>query len=246
LLAFILGQAALILISFPLFRKSRNFDWRFFYPKFDSGNFKRLSKFTLMTLTSALLAPVVQIAVRNHLAQEFSWEETGYWQSVSKVSEAYLLFLTMAINVYYLPKLSAITDPDRFKAELINAYRYLMPAVILSALAIYVLRDYVTLFLFTGDFAAANSLYAPQLIGDVIKIASFVLSYIMLAKALTFTFFLSELAFSAMYVGWVWVLTERYGLIGAMYAFIVNYVIYLLFTCVVATSVLKKMRYGKS
>jgi polysaccharide transporter, PST family len=241
LLAFILGQAVLVFISFFLFRRNINFNWQFFRPQFDLKNIKLLSRFALMTLTSALLAPLVQIIVRNYLASEFSWTETGYWQSVSKVSEAYLLFITMAINVYYLPKLSVITDRRKFKEELVSAYRYLMPVVIFSALSIYFLRDYVTAILFTKDFSQANYLYAPQLVGDVIKIASFILSYIMLAKALTMLFFLSELAFSAMYIGWVWFLTSHFGLIGAMYAFIINYVFYFIFTIIVAKRFIKDM-----
>lgn len=241
LLALVLGQAALLAVSFTLFQRSSYFDWKFLRPRFDRLEFGLLSRFSVMTLTSAVLAPFVQIWVRNHLAAEFSWEDVGYWQAVSKVSEAYLLFISMTISIYYLPKLSFITDRTLLKAELRNAFRYIMPVVILLAIAIYMLREWVTLLLFSADFIAANHLYGPQLIGDVVKIASFILSYVMLAKAMTKTFLFSEIAFSAMYVGWVFILTKHFGLVGSMYAFIANYLVYLLFTTLVVQRYLRRL-----
>jgi len=241
LLALVLGQAFLLVVSLHFFRHSSYFNWSFFYPRFDRYKIGLLVRFSSMTMISALLPPLVQIWVRNHLANEFSWKEAGYWQAVSKVSDAYLLFITMAINVYYLPKLSSIRDRTQFSAELRNAYRYIMPVVIVLAVAIFTLREWITLILFSEDFINASYLYAPQLIGDVLKISSYIFAYVMLARAMTRTFLLSELAFNMMYCGWVLVLTPRFGLIGSMYAFTLNYILYLGFTFVVAESYIKTM-----
>ena len=122
---------------------------------------------------------------------------------------------------------------DALQSELRQAYRYIMPAVLLLALGVYVCRDWVTMLLFSADFSSANRLYAPQLLGDVVKIASFVLSYVMLAKAMTRLFVASELAFAISYVLLVYLFTARFGLVGAMYAFAVNYVLYLAFNVIV-------------
>lgn len=233
LLAFVLAQSALLIISFAAYKRSSYFSWANIGWRFEAQNFNRLARFSLMTLTSALLGPIVQIAVRNYLAGEFSWEEVGYWQAVSKVSDAYLLFITMAIGVYYLPKLSELKERGDIIKEIRGAYMYLMPLVIFMAGLIYVFRDAITYILFSSEFLAASYLYAPQLLGDVIKIAAFIFSYMMLAKAMTKTFFISELAFSGMYFGWVVILTNYFGLVGAMYAFIANYLIYWFFTACV-------------
>ncbi|WP_369431849.1 O-antigen translocase [Pseudomonas lurida] len=241
LLAFILAQGSLLIVSFICFFRSKYFSWDYLRAKIDKPIFIKLSRFSLMTLTSALLAPVVQIIVRNMLAERFSWEQVGYWQAVTKVSEAYLLFISMAISVYYLPKLSSITDKKKFKLEIARGYAVLMPIVIASAFFVYFLRDFITWLLFSHEFKSALYLYLPQLIGDVIKIASFVLSYIMLAKAMTKIFFLSELFFSSLYVLLTWWLTSVFGLIGAMYAFVLNYSLYLVFTAIVANRFIRSM-----
>lgn len=241
LLAFVLGQGLLLFVSLGCYARSQYFNLNYFRPSVDNEMLSRLAKFSLMTLTSALLAPVVQIIVRNMLAESFSWEQVGYWQAVTKVSEAYLLFISMAISVYYLPKLSSIDDRQNFKREIVLGYTILMPVVFLSAAFVFVLKGPITWLLFSDEFEGALYLYAPQLIGDVIKIASFLLSYIMLAKSMTKTFFLSELFFSSLYVVLVYVMSASFGLIGAMYAFIVNYLIYFIFTLVVAKIYIKGM-----
>lgn len=241
LLAFVLAQAALLLVSFTAYRRSSYFTWSSIGWNVEREHLSRLARFSLMTLTSALMAPIIQIVVRNHLAGEFSWEEVGYWQAVSKVSEAYLLFISMAISVYYLPKLSALKERSELKSEIKSAYIFLMPLVVILGCFIYLFRDIITYTLFSDDFSAANYLYAPQLIGDVIKIASFILSYMMLAKAMTKTFLVSEVAFGGMYVGWVVLLTSYFGLIGAMYAFIVNYLLYWVFTSCVVFVFIRRM-----
>jgi PST family polysaccharide transporter len=242
LLSFLVAQASLLFVSFFFFRRSAYFSWSFFVATYNSDMLKKLSRYSLMTLTSALLSPAVQLIVRNMLADKFSWEQVGYWQAVSKVSEAYLLFITMAISVYYLPKLSAITDRGLFVAEIKAAFKYLIPVVVAAALVIYLVRDFITVVLFSDQFSGSLYLYAPQLLGDVIKIASFILSFIMLAKAMTKIFLLSEVVFSVMYVIWVYTLTKFFGLVGAMYAFVVNYAIYFFFNAFVARRYIRSMK----
>jgi PST family polysaccharide transporter len=241
LLAFVLAQASLLLISFTAYKRSSYFSWSSIGWNTQRESFSRLARFSLMTLTSALMAPIIQIAVRNHLSERFSWEEVGYWQAVAKVSEAYLLFITMAISVYYLPKLSALTQRGAFVEEIRKGFVVLMPLVFASTLVIYYCRELITNILFSSEFHGAMYLYAPQLVGDVIKVAALLLSYVMLAKAMTRVFLFSEVVFGVAYLGWVVLLTERFGLIGAMYAFIVNYIFYFLFCALVTSRYIKKL-----
>jgi len=233
LLALVAGQVILLLVALPAWWRSDYFRRDMLRMRFDGEMTRRLALFSVMTLSSALLPPLVNIAVRDHLAAQFGWEQVGYWQAVTRVSDAYLLFLTTAINIYYLPKLAATGERGALMTELRNGFRYLMPAVVVLALGVYLARDLVTRILFSNDFTAANALYGPQLAGDVVKIASFILSYMMLAKAMTRLFVVSECVFAGTYLVLVYLFTARFGLVGAMYAFAVNYLMYLVFNAVV-------------
>lgn len=233
LLALVLGQLLCLVVGLPAWWRSPYFQRSMLRMHFDRDMTLRLAAFSVMTLSSALLPPLINIAVRDHLAVQFGWEQVGYWQAVSKVSDAYLLFLTTAINIYYLPKLASTHARASLALELRHAYRYLMPAVIALAAVVYVSRGWVTRLLFSADFISANVLYGPQLVGDVVKIASFILSYVMLAKAMTRLFVISECVFAASYLALVYVLTMHFGLVGAMYAFTINYLIYFAFNVLV-------------
>lgn len=241
LLALVLGQAALLVVSGNMAWRSGYFPTHFLRPGRDREMIARLLRYSAMTITSALLPPVVHIWVRNHLAERFSWEQVGYWQAVSKISDAYLLFITMAISMYYLPKLSSIHDGPALRSELRSASSIILPVVAVMAAMLYFLRDWVLLLLFTPDFASASPLFLPQLVGDVVKIAAFLQSYIMIAKALTKAFLFSEFLFSLTYVGLVSVLTQEYGVVGAMYAFAANYIVYWAYTFLVARWYVKQM-----
>ncbi len=234
LLALVVGQLLWLVVGLPAWWRSPYFQRSMLRMHFDREMTMRLAAFSVMTLSSALLPPLINIAVRDHLAVQFGWEQVGNWQAVSKVSDAYLLFLTTAINIYYLPKLASTHDRAALMLELRNAYRYILPAVVVLAAMVYILRDWVTRLLFSADFGSANALYGPQLVGDVIKIASFILSYMMLAKAMTRLFVISECVFAASYLGLVYLFTAHFGLVGAMYAFAVNYMLYLVFNVLVA------------
>ncbi|MGE7138696.1 O-antigen translocase [Luteibacter sp. NPDC031894] len=234
LLSLVLGQVLWLVIGLPAWWRSPYFSRGMLRMRFDREMTGRLAAFSTMTLTSALVPPLVNIAVRDDLAARFGWEQVGYWQAVTRVSDAYLLFIVTAINIHYLPRLAAAKARAPLVAALREAWRYLLPAVALVAAVIYLMRDVVTRVLFSGDFVAANALYAPQLVGDVLKVASFVLAYLMLAKAMTRLFIVSELVFAATYFLLVHAFTAQFGLIGAMYAFAANYAVYLLFNLVVA------------
>ena len=211
--------------------------------RFDREMTGRLAAFSTMTLTSALVPPLANIAVRDHLAQRFGWEQVGYWQAVSRVSDAYLLFFVTAITIHYLPKLASTRDKAALLVEFRQAYRTLLPVVASIASIVYLLREPITRLLFSADFmAGANGLYAPQLLGDVFKIASFILAYLMLAKSMTRLFIVSEIVFAATYVLLVCAFTMTFGVIGAMYAFATNYALYLGFNVVVVRRYLGGLR----
>ena len=241
LLALVLSQVLWLAVGLPAWWRSSYFRRGMLRLHYDREMTRRLATFSVMTISSALLPPLVNIAVRDRLALQFGWEQVGYWQAVSKVSDAYLLFLTTAINIHYLPRLASTHGRAALLQELRHAYRYLLPAVVAAAAGVYACRGWLTRLLFTPDFASANALYGPQLVGDVIKIASFILSYLMLAKAMTRLFVLSECVFAASYLALVWVFTAHFGLVGAMYAFAVNYALYLVFTVLVARRYLEDL-----
>lgn len=69
-------------------------------------------------------------------------------------------------------------------------------------------------------------LFKFQLLGDVLKIGSWVMAFIMLAKRLVKTFIITEIVFAATQVMLSYFFIHQYGIIGTTYAFCLNYAVY--------------------
>ncbi len=227
LLAGIVSQSIVFFVTLGFVLKSSWFKLSLFLGSLDREYTKKLLKYSAMALTSAISIPLSHIYLRDYIGTHIGWDEAGYWQAIWRISETYLMLVTTTLSIYYLPKLSSLQDRSELKHELLHGYKIIMPLVIVMALGIYLFRDVVITLLFTPKFAPMAELFLYQLIGDVFKIASWLLGYIMVAKAMTRMFIVSELIFVLSFVALSLVFMHLYGIIGMTIGFMVNYMMYL-------------------
>ncbi|MDK2091363.1 O-antigen translocase [Aliarcobacter butzleri] len=226
LYALVINQSIVFFVTLLFVLKSSWFKWEYFKQGVDKDSLIKLSKYSLMAITSAIAAPVSFLIIRNHIGESLSWDDAGYWQGIWYISSMYLLVVTTSLSVYYLPKLSEIQDKNELKKEIFNGYKIIIPIVVIMALAIYLLKEYVIVIAFNEKFMPMIELFKWQLIGDVIKIASWLLAYLMLAKAMTKIFISTEILFSFLFVILSILFINGFGLLGITYAFSLNYLIY--------------------
>lgn len=198
---------------------------------------KSLAKYTAMALTSATCIPISHILIRNHLVQTLGLEAAGYWEAMWRLSTAYLMLVTTTLGVYYLPRIAELKDSVALKKEVIQGYKVILPIAAVSGLVIYLFRNHIIFILFSSDFSEMEVMFAWQMVGDTLKIASWILAYLMLGRALIKLFVFSEILFSALFYFLVVLFVEILGLEGVSLAHAVNYFIYLL----VMTAVLSKL-----
>lgn len=226
LYALVINQSIVFFITLLFVIKSPWFKWEYFKQGIDKDSLIKLSKYSLMAITTALVAPISFLIIRNYIGENLGWNNAGYWQGIWYISSMYLLVVTTSLSVYYLPKLSEIQDKNELKKEIFSGYKVIIPIVIFIALVIYLLKEYVILIAFNDKFMPMIELFKWQLIGDVIKIASWLLSYLMLAKAMTKIFIITEILFSFLFVMFSILFINNFGLIGITYAFTINYILY--------------------
>ncbi len=228
LYALILNQSILFFITLRFVVKSDWFNLKLFTLGIDKSSAIKLGKFTFMTIVSAMAVPMVLLFIRNYIGSNIGWDEAGYWQGMYYISTMYLLIVTTSLGVYYLPKLSEIEDKKELKKEILNGYIIIMPIVTILALTIYFFRIYIIDIAFTKEFTPMLELFKWQLIGDVIKIASWLLGYLMLAKAMTKVFIITEIIFGIIFALLSVIFLNSFGLVGVTYAFALNYTLYLI------------------
>ena len=191
---------------------------------------KQIGGYMLMAITSALTVPISLIWVRNILISQVGWDATGQWQAVYKISEVYLGVITMALGTYYLPRLASLSSVDDIVSEIHKTARVIIPIVAIMALGVYILRDVAISLLFTDAFRSARDLFAIQLTGDVIKIASWLFAYPMLSRGATKWFMGTEIIFALSLVILTYFFVSKMGLKGAAVAYLVNYSLYFIIT----------------
>lgn len=214
------------IITLYLCYKADWFKFSYLFGRLDKQVVLNLSKYTAMALTSAACVPVSHILIRTHLADTLGMDAAGYWEAMWRLSAAYLMLVTTTLSLYYLPKLSELKDPKEIKAEILQGYKIILPVAAACGLVIYLLRDFIIGVLFTSDFIPMRDLFAWQMVGDTLKIGSWILAYLMLGKAMTKLFISTEIIFAASFYGLTVMFTNLYGLEGVTIAHAVNYAVY--------------------
>lgn len=207
----------------------RNLDWfRFSYLFFgiDREVAKNLLKFAAMAATSAACVPVSHMLIRSHLVLEFGLEVAGYWEAMWRLSAAYLLVVTTTLSVYFLPRFAEISDRDEVRKEIVAGYKVIMPMAVTAGLAIYLFRDFIIQLLFSESFTPMRELFAWQLIGDTLKIGSWVLAYLLIGKAMIKHFIVAEVFFAASFYLLTKLFTSWFSVEGVVVAHAVNYLLY--------------------
>ncbi|MBA6420851.1 O-antigen translocase [Pseudomonas sp. 5Ae-yellow] len=202
------------------------FKFGYIFGELDKGTVMLLGKYAAMALTSAACVPVSHILIRHHIGETLGWEAAGYWEAMWRLSSAYLMLVTTTLSLYYLPKLSELKDSAEIKKEILQGYKIILPLAALCGITIYLLRDLIIEILFASNFAPMRELFAWQMIGDTLKIGSWILAYLMLGKAMAKLFICTEVIFAANFYLLSLVLTGVMGLEGVATAYSINYALY--------------------
>lgn len=226
LVALSIYQSIVFIITFSLCLKSSWFKVSYLFGYIQKKIAKKLSSFIFMALVSAVCIPLSQIAIRYYLIQEYGLDYAGYWEAMIRLSTAYLMFISTTLGVYYLPRLSEIQEVDEIKKEVYKGYKFIFPLALIGGGIIYLLRDFIIQLLFTESFLPMEKLFLWQMIGDSLKIGSWILAFLMLSKAMTKLFITTEILFALSSVLLTIVGTKFFGFEGVSIAHMVNYGIY--------------------
>lgn len=226
LVALSTSQGVAFFLTLFIFIRTVKIDWRKLFFKPDGRSFKLLSAFAFMSATTAIVGPAGQVLIRDQLVLIMDLQGAGLWQALFKISETHLLLLTSTLTVYFLPRLAEISDGNELITEIKNTYRFVIPLVLASSVALYVLRNPLIEIMLSQEFLAITAVMGLYLIGDSIKIASWVMSFTMVSHARTKAFIITEIVFTGLYVASSIVFAKSWGLKGTAMAYVLTYLIY--------------------
>lgn len=226
LIAVTFGQAIAFIATAWLFRRACDIQWSTLFGRIRRQAATNLGQFALMGLTSAIAVSVGQIVIREGLTRRFGLEFTGLWQAMWKISETQLMLLTTTLSAYFLPRFSEIQNGTELAAEVRRGYRFAIPVCVVISLLLFILREPLISLLLTKKFLPLQEALGYQLVGDILKVGSWVSAYTMLSHARTRLFISTELIFSGMLVCLILAGASLYGLPGAAIGYGLTYTIY--------------------
>jgi PST family polysaccharide transporter len=228
LVALCIGQALAALATAWMFHRACAIPWSSLWGTFDIVVARRLAGFALMAVVSAIVVPTSQVIIRNHLAGTLGWHTAGLWQALWKISDLHLMLLTSTMVAYFLPRFAELPAGPELRREVLRAYRFVLPLVVATGGAIYLLREPLVRGMLTADFLPLTEALGWQLFGDGIKICSWVAGFTMISHARTTLFISTEIAFSVMLVVASIVGAAADGLRGTSIAYAATYAVYLM------------------
>jgi len=187
---------------------------------------KKLSSFSIMALFSAIVLPLVAIAIRSYIIENVGFKEAGFWEAMNRISKYYLMFVSSLLTLYILPRLSEIDNAKEFRNEVFSFYKTIIPIFGVGLLFIYFFRNIIITIVFSSEFKPVEELFLWQLLGDFVKVLSVVIAYQFLAKKMFWHYMITE-AFSViiLYLSSI-LFIDMYGVKGATIAHFVTYVLY--------------------
>lgn len=181
----------------------------------------------LRKLRPSMQRPRVQIAVRSYAIDQFGTAHAGYWEAMQRISSTYLGLVTTTLAVYFLPRIAELSTGAEIRQEIKTTGRIVLPIVCFISILLFLARDWTISLLFTHDFHQMRDLFPWQLIGDVLKIGSWLYAYVLVGRAMSLPYILCELWFGAQLYVLSRVFGGLFGFEGLTIAHAINYFTYL-------------------
>ncbi|AEH01636.1 O-antigen translocase [Lacinutrix sp. 5H-3-7-4] len=226
LISVVIAESLLFLITLVGILNRKNFTKLVRVTQFSLAYVKKLSSYSIMALFSAIVMPLVAIAIRSYIIDEVGLKEAGMWEAMNRISKYYLMFVYSLLTLYILPRFSEINSTKGFRKEVFGFYKTIIPIFAGGLLIIYLLREYIVQILFTFEFDPVSDLFLWQLLGDFVKVLSIIIAYQFLAKRMFWHYIITE-AFSViiLYLTSMFFI-DNFGVKGANIAHFVTYVMY--------------------
>lgn len=187
-----------------------------------------LARLGFAFMVAGLAGTVGQLVVRVLVQRELGVDALGHFQAAWAISMTYIGFVLGAMGTDYYPRLVAVVGDPAAVNRLVN--EQMEVALLLAApvlLAMLGLAPWVIQALYSSQFNEAVEILRWQVLGDVLKIASWPLGYILVASGAGKTFMAVEWLAMGAFVVLTFVLLPVVGLLATGLSFFAMYVLLL-------------------
>ena len=188
-----------------------------------------LLKLGFAFMASGLIMTGASYATRVFVLRELGFEAAGLYQSAWTLGGMYVGVILGAVGTDFYPRLTAAAKDNSTCNRLVNEQTHV--GILLAApgvVATYTFATLVITLFYSSKFQQAAEVLRWLCLGMALRVISWPMGAIVIAKGARNLFFWSELGWMLVYVGLAWVCVTAFALNGAGIAFFVSYVFHVL------------------
>ena len=196
---------------------------------------KPMAKLGAAFMLGGLATAATLLLVRGRISQELGLDAAGHFAAAWGITMTYVGFLLGAMGADYYPRLTEVIQDKVAAVRLMNDQAQLSLAIGGPVLLLLIgLAPWVITLLYSAEFGPAVALLQWQLLGNVFKLASWAMSFSIVAAGRSGFHIIAQLSFNIIYLGLVWLLLPVMGLLITAVAFVFGYIFYLLVVFLIA------------
>jgi enterobacterial common antigen flippase len=185
---------------------------------------RALLKLGFAFMASSLMMMGSAYLVRIAVLQTLGLEATGLYQSAWTLGGLYVGFILQAMGADFYPRLTASSNDHAACNRMVNEQARI--GLLLAgpgAIATLTFAPLVISLFYTAKFGPAVELLRWICLGATLRVITWPMGFIILAKGAQNMFFFSDLAWTVVHVGLAWIFLRVFGLNGAGMAFFAAY-----------------------
>jgi len=184
-----------------------------------------LLKLGFAFMASGVLTLGAAYAVRTMVLRVEGLEAAGYYHAAWTLGGLYVGFILQAMGADFYPRLTGVARDNVECNRLVNEQAQISlllagPGVI----ATLTFASMVITVFYSAEFSSAVEVLRWICLGTALQVITWPMGFIIVAKGAQKVFFLAELAWTVINVGFSWICVSSFGLIGAGIAFFASYV----------------------
>jgi PST family polysaccharide transporter len=152
----------------------------------------------------------------------------GIFESAWTISSVYLLLLFSTFNKHVLPNFS-IVKPEKINNTIENYISTSSFFISIMILTLLTFKEYIILLLYSDKFVESSSMLSLILIADYMKMISWILTLLMIAKNKTKLFVYGSFFFNIVLIFCLQFLQAENALIEFSYSYLIVQFVYLIF-----------------
>lgn len=178
-------------------------------------------------MVGGLATTITAYAARALIARYVGMDGLGMYQASFVISGYLLNFVLGAMGADFYPRLAGVSDDNKEMTRLVNEQTEIGLLLATPALvATLALAPLIIELLYSNQFSSAVDLLRWFVLGCFLRVISWPMGFVQLAKGEKFWFIFSQTAFNAIHIIFIFFGIYFLGLSGASVAFFAMYVIH--------------------